>query len=111
MKRSLAAYQTDLLQACQYIVEFVEELEEAEFADNILVKSAVERQFEVIGEVLGRMSREFPLAYAQIRNARQIIDLRNLIAHGYDVIDDATIYGIVKVNVPELQSDVKGLKQ
>jgi uncharacterized protein with HEPN domain len=109
MKRNLTAYQSDLLQACQFIVEFVGELEEDEYTGNMLVKSAVERQFEVIGEVLGRMSREFPLAYAQIRNARQIIDLRNLIAHGYDVIDDSTIFGIVKVNIPELQSDIRGL--
>lgn len=111
MKRNVEAYLVDLLAACDHIADFVGTLGEDEYAQNALVKSAVERQFEVIGEILGRLSREFPLAYAQIRNARQIIDFRNLIAHGYDVVDDAMVFRIVQINVPELSSDVRRLRE
>jgi uncharacterized protein with HEPN domain len=70
-----------------------------------MIKSAVERQFEIIGEILSRMSKEFPLAYSKIRNARRIIDFRNLISHGYDLISDERIFQIARENVQELIDD------
>jgi uncharacterized protein with HEPN domain len=70
-----------------------------------MIKSAVERQFEIIGEILSWMSKEFPLAYSKIRNARRIIDFRNLISHGYDLISDERIFQIAGENVQELIDD------
>jgi uncharacterized protein with HEPN domain len=89
--------------------DFIKDIDAVSYKKNIMVKSAVERQFEIIGEILSRMSREFPLAYARIRNARRIIDFRNLISHGYDVLSDERVYQIANENIPELRDDLKNI--
>ncbi len=42
----------------------------------------------------------------QIQNARQIIDTRNWVIHGYDKVDDVVIWGIVSKNLPELKKEI-----
>ena len=105
MKHDLAVLKEDLIAACRNIQNFIEGVSVVEYTENLLIKSAVERQFEIIGEILSRMSKEFPIAYANIRNARRIIDFRNLISHGYDVISDERVFQIVQENIPELLED------
>ncbi len=110
MKHEITAYLKDIDESSRNIIDFLADLHVDEYLENRMVKAAVERQFEIIGEVLNRMSREFPLAYAKIRNARQIIDFRNLISHGYDVINDERVFNIAKLNTPELLKDINKIK-
>jgi len=42
----------------------------------------------------------------QLTNARKIVDLRNYIIHGYDAIDDETIWGIISRHIPKLEKEV-----
>lgn len=54
------------------------------YIENKLLKRAVERELEIIGEAANRLLQlnpEFPLD-----NARKIVDLRNWIIHGYDKV-------------------------
>jgi len=44
-----------------------------------------------------------------IENARQIIDTRNWVIHGYDKVDDVIIWGIVSNHLPKLKDEVNGL--
>ncbi|MBL7790835.1 MAG: DUF86 domain-containing protein [Saprospiraceae bacterium] len=72
-----------------------------------LIKRAVEREIEIIGEAMNRI-----LAIDEsinITNARQIVRTRNQIIHGYDDIDDIIIYGIVKKNIPILKKEIAEL--
>ncbi len=109
MKHDIEVLKEDLITCCHYISDFIKGIEVDSYGNNPLVKSAVERQFEIIGEILTRMSREFPLEYAKIRNARRIIDFRSLISHGYDVLSDERVYQIAVENVPELLEDVQNI--
>lgn len=43
----------------------------------------------------------------QIENARQIVDTRNWVIHGYDKVDDVIIWGIISKHLPKLQEEVK----
>jgi uncharacterized protein with HEPN domain len=56
------------------------------YKQNSLLKRAIERNLEIIGEVLNRILKEDP--DFPIENARRIIGLRNQIIHGYDSISD-----------------------
>jgi len=51
----------------------------------------VEREFEIIGEALGRLSLADPAVAARIGELHRIIAFRNRIIHGYDAIDDAAV--------------------
>ncbi len=78
-----------------------------EYKNNLTVKRAVERELEIIGEAISRILKEQP--DFQLQNARKIVDLRNFIIHGYDAIDDETIWGIISKHIPSLESEINTL--
>ncbi|MFN4121818.1 MAG: DUF86 domain-containing protein [Flavobacteriales bacterium] len=70
-------------------------------------KRAIERNIEIIGEAVNRIIKvnpQFPLT-----NARKIIDTRNRIIHGYDIVSDDIIWAIVIKELGNLQADVDEL--
>ena len=74
-----------------------------------LIKSAVERQFEIIGEALARLERSDPELALLIADYRKIIGFRNRITHGYDDISDAQVWEIIDTFLPDLLSTVESL--
>jgi uncharacterized protein with HEPN domain len=43
----------------------------------------------------------------QIENARQIVDTRNWVIHGYDKVDDVVMWGIVSIHLPKLRIEIE----
>lgn len=70
------------------------------FAANDEKRAAVERQVFVIGEAAARLSDEWKLGQPGIP-WRQIVGLRNLLAHGYSVIDAEELWDVARNKVPE----------
>lgn len=80
--REARLYFQDILQACDYILEFTARQSFDEFRSDAKTRSAVERQFEIIGEASRQLPGEYRDRYAQIP-WRQISGMRNIIAHAY----------------------------
>jgi uncharacterized protein with HEPN domain len=78
-----------------------------DYEKNKMLKRAVERELEIIGEALNRARKEDPSI--SVSNAVQIISLRNRIIHEYEAVNDATIYTIIKKYLPVLKSEVQSL--
>ena len=74
------------------------------YISDVLLKRAIERNLEIIGEAVSRILKEDPKF--QIENARRIIGLRNQIIHGYDSISDENIWGIIITYVPKLKEEI-----
>ncbi|MEI6679289.1 MAG: DUF86 domain-containing protein [Mariniphaga sp.] len=74
-------------------------------ASDLLLKRAIERNLEIIGEAMSRILKEDPLF--QLENSRKIIGLRNQIIHGYDSISDENIWGIIINHLPNLNRKSK----
>jgi uncharacterized protein with HEPN domain len=74
-----------------------------------LLRQAVERNFEIIGEAVGRLAKADPETSSKIGQYAQIIAFRNLLIHGYDLIDDAQVWDVVRNDLPTLESDVNKL--
>ncbi len=85
------AYLFDIKQACDEIKEFIQDMSFEEYSRNSMVKAAVERKFLVIGEAMTRLKREHPEIIDKITDHEKIIGFRNVLVHGYDIIDDATV--------------------
>ena len=79
----------------------------ADFQRNIMLKRAVERNLEIIGEATNRILARDP--EIEISNARKIVNLRNLVIHSYDSISDENIWAIVVNNLPELKNEIQKL--
>jgi len=77
------------------------------YNENKMLQRAVEREFEIIGEAMNNILKidpDFP-----IKNARRIVDLRNLVIHSYDKVDNVIIWGIISRDLPELQIEITKL--
>ena len=74
-----------------------------------MVRSAVERQLEIIGEALRRLETLDATLVAQISDYRRIIAFRNIIAHGYDGLDDDIIWQVVTEKLPVLTREATAL--
>ena len=74
-------------------------------------RRAVEREFEIIGEALNRLTDLDEQAASQISDLARIVAFRNRIIHGYDSVDDATVWGIISSHLPVLVSQAERLLQ
>ena len=75
-----------------------------------MLRSAIERQFEIIGEALNRLKRLDPETAVRISDYQRIIDFRNVLAHGYDVVSDQVVWDIVQNKLPDLRREIDELK-
>jgi uncharacterized protein with HEPN domain len=79
----------------------------ANFKENLMLKRAIERNLEIIGEATNRILARNP--DIEITNARKTVNLRNFIIHSYDSVSDENIWAIVINNLPELKKEIDGL--
>jgi uncharacterized protein with HEPN domain len=73
------------------------------------LRRAVEREFEIIGEALNRLTRTDAEMAARIGELPRIVGFRNRIIHGYDTVDDAVVWGVIEVHLPILLAEVEAL--
>jgi uncharacterized protein with HEPN domain len=99
----------DIILAIDEIDSFFDDKEKTYegYRGDILLKRAIERNLEIIGEAISRILKEDP--EFKIENARRIIGLRNQIIHGYDSVSDENIWGIIVNHLPGLKANVKNL--
>ena len=109
MRPESKKYLYDMLRACETLAQFVEGKQFADYDANLLLRSAVERQLMIVGEALGQAARTDEELVEQIENAREIINLRNVIVHGYAVIENETIWGILQGDVPRRRDRIAQL--
>lgn len=80
-----------------------------EYQKNTMLKRAVERDLEIIGEAVNRILKRDSSFIDKIQNAKAIIGLRNQIIHAYDNISDENIWSILIHHLPQLISNVDEL--
>jgi uncharacterized protein with HEPN domain len=109
MRREAKKYLYDIQQAADLIASFTAGRTLADYAGSALLRSAVERQFEIIGEALAQLARlDEPLA-SRISEYRRIIAFRNILIHGYAEVDHRLVWDIVETKLPTLRREVAGL--
>ena len=99
----------DIVEAGKAILAFTEGLTERAFLDNALVQAAVERKFEIVGESLNRIARDDEEVLVQISDYQRIIGFRNILAHGYDAIDQRLVWDAVRNHLPQLLREANRL--
>jgi len=99
----------DVRQAADLIEDFVAGKNLDEYSSDPLLRSAVERQFQIIGEALNRLSRTDPSVAERISDTSRIIAFRNVLTHGYDLVDQPLVWGVIHTNLPALRDEVEAL--
>lgn len=67
-----------------------------------MLRSAVERQFEIIGEALNQLSKVDTELAVQIPDLSRIVGFRNILIHGYAMIDNGLVWQILTEVLPGL---------
>ena len=95
------AHLWDMLDAALAIEDFVRGKSYQEYMSNRMMRGAVERHIEIIGEAARRVSEAARQAHPTIP-WRSIVGQRNILAHEYDEVLHEAIWGIANRRIPEL---------
>ena len=77
----------DARRAAGRVLEFVAGRSWDDYQQDVMLRSAVERQFQIIGEALNRLSKVDPGTAGRVPDLARIVAFRNVLVHGYAQID------------------------
>ncbi len=109
MKDKTLKWLGDILNSAEIILSATGGKSAGDYRSDVLLRAAVERHFEIIGEAVNRMARHDPGTAGKIGNYSKIISFRNILAHGYDLVDDEEVWEVVRNDLPVLREQVKAL--
>ena len=99
----------DMRRAAEFLVKVTAGRTLDDYRADEVLRTLVERKFEIIGEALNRLQKVDPVLAAQIPEHRQIISFRNVLIHGYDMVDEEVVWKIVQQDLPCLKQQVESL--
>lgn len=97
----------DILQAAEEIQIFTHGMDFKAYQNSPITQRAVERDFEIIGEALNRIRQIDTELIEKVSGYHRIIGFRNILIHGYDIIDEMIVWKAVEKHLPILVKEVK----
>jgi uncharacterized protein with HEPN domain len=104
MRRDPRAYLWDAQAAVDRILEFTRGRSLDDYLAGAMLRSAVERQFEIVGEALSQLAKAEPNIAQRIPDIGEIVGFRNVLIHGYATVDDGTVWRTVKDDLAGLRN-------
>jgi len=102
-------YLDSLVDAADTIREFIGVLTKEEFFKQRMVRDAVLRNLEVLGEAAGRVSAELQAAHPEVE-WKKAAGMRNHLAHGYLTLNLNLIWDTVKRDVPLIGEQARSIR-
>lgn len=109
MRLESRKYLDDMQRAANVLREFTAGRSFDQYRSDAMLRAAVERQFEIIGEAMARLARVDEAVAARISGHRRIIAFRNVLIHGYADVDDRLVWDVVETNLPTLVEEINAL--
>jgi len=102
MQRDPRAYLSDIRHAAALIAEFLDGSSVEQFTDRPMLHSAVERQLEIVGEAVSQLAKSAPEIAQRLPAYKDVIAFRNLLIHGYAVVNLERVWKIAQQDLPLL---------
>ena len=80
-----------------------------DYERDAMLRAAVERQFELIGEALSQLARVDEVLVARISEYQRIIAFRNVLVHQYAHVDNRLVWDVLETNLPALAGEIESL--
>jgi uncharacterized protein with HEPN domain len=102
-------YLADALESLRRAREFMGSQTAAEFIASLQTKLLIERTLEITGEALRRAAAADAAIESRITGLRKYVALRNVLAHGYEVVNYMLLWEIVRNDLPLLERELQSL--
>ncbi|MGH9364927.1 MAG: HepT-like ribonuclease domain-containing protein [Thermoanaerobaculia bacterium] len=109
MQLEAKKYVYDVRRAVALLTEFTAGKQFADYRRDAMLRAAVEREFEVIGEALARLAKLDKEHAERISEYERIIAFRNILIHGYADVDDRLVWDVVETKLPVLRREIEAL--
>jgi uncharacterized protein with HEPN domain len=109
MNNEIRKFLFDIQESIDSIEKFLGEKRDFNvYKANKMLRRAIEREFEIIGEAMNRIDQLD--STLMISGKKQMISMRNRVIHGYDRIDDEIIWGTIVRHLPILKIEIENLQ-
>jgi uncharacterized protein with HEPN domain len=95
----------DIIEACNYIQEFVEGMDFGQFLHDEKTSSAVIRKFEIIGEAAKNIPNSITEKYPHVP-WKDMAGMRDRLIHGYLGVDYNIVWETIKTDLPPIISEI-----
>lgn len=109
MAPDAAALIWDALAAAERVSRYTAGKNLCDYEADDMLRSAVERQLEIVGEALNKFHKIEPNIAVTIPELRQAISLRNILIHGYGAVNNRLVWDVVSVHLHVLSSRLSSI--
>ena len=109
MRLEARKYLYDIQRAAALLTEFTLGKTFADYARDAMLRAAVEREFEIIGEAMTQPARVDETVADRISHHERIIAFRNVLIHQYGDVDDRLVWNVIETYLPALVREVETL--
>jgi uncharacterized protein with HEPN domain len=102
------AYLWDMLDAAEAVLDFVRDKTPKDYLADRMLRGAVERHIEIIGEAARHVSAELKQAHPEIP-WRAMIGQRNILAHEYGEVRHEMIWNVATLRIPDLVAAIRAI--
>jgi uncharacterized protein with HEPN domain len=99
----------DAQQAAERVARFTAGKTFIEYQADEYLRSAVERQLEIVGEAMNQLRRIDSNAATAIPELPHVIAFRNILVHRYANVDDRLVWGVLETDPPSLRATLDRL--
>ncbi len=104
-ERSYRLYLIDILESGNAILEYNKDMSFETFRNDRKTYSAVIREFEIIGEAVGKLPDDVKQRYRDVE-WQDIKDFRNLLTHEYFGVDLEILWKVIQEDLPGLMKNI-----
>lgn len=107
MRLESKKYLFDILSAAELLIEFTAGKDFSDYERDAMLRAAVERKFEIIGEALNQLAKIDEPTAGRISEYKRIIGFRNALIHGYANVINSLVWGTLETDLPVLCREVE----
>jgi len=109
MEHEARKYLWDARKAADAVARFAEGKTFDDYLADDLLRSAVERQFQIVGEAIAQLAKLDTRTAERVPGFREIVAFRNILVHGYALLDNRLVWRAVGEDVPKLRAAIERL--
>jgi uncharacterized protein with HEPN domain len=109
MRLESQKYLYDIVSAAALAMQFIGGKSFSDYASDPMLRSAVERQLQIVGEALAQLAKADLVTAARFSEHKRIIAFRNILVHGYANIDDRVVWNVLELKLPAFRREAEAL--